>query len=141
MIIKKNKVKLQRGDVRVGNFVYHAERDHYKLTDINGLFSVRIAGHTPMGMMMRAACDDPQGNDTFLHNYAAVIYNALSSIPDGEWMTEVNRASLDAVSRHREMYGIREDVSSEEDEAILRGVRETEEAIEGARKELGIKTD
>ena len=136
MKTKKGRVRLQAGDVRVGNFVYHAERGHYKLTDINGVFSVRVSGYTPVGMMMRAALDDPAGNEVFLHNYAAVIYNALSCVPDMEFLGAVNGAAVADVGRHRDMYGVEADVSEEADAGILQEERELDEATREARMEV-----
>lgn len=132
----RGKIRLQRGDVRVGNFVFHAERDHYKLTDINGVFSVRVSGQTPVGMMMRAALSDPQGNEVFLHNYAAVMYNVLSCVPDMDLLGAVNRAAVECVERHRDMYGVNEDIAPERDKEILREERELDEAAREARKEV-----
>ena len=139
MKVKKGNVKLQRGDVRVGNFIFHSERDHYKLTDINGVFSLRVSGYTTIGVMMRAALDDPKGNETFLHNYAAVMYNALSSVPDMEFLATVNDAAVASVDRHKGMYGIEDGISENADAQILQEEKELEETMEDARKELGIK--
>ena len=139
MKVKKGNVKLQRGDVRVGNFIFHSERDHYKLTDINGVFSLRVSGYTTIGVMMRAALDDPKGNETFLHNYAAVMYNALSSVPDMEFLAAVNDAAVSSVERHKGMYGIEDEIGDEADAQILQEEKELEETMEDARKELGIK--
>lgn len=139
MKVKKGKMKLQRGDVRVGNFVFHAEKEHYKVQDINGVFSLRLYGGMPAAMMMRTGLSDPQGNENFLHGYAAVMYNVLSCVPDEEYLKAVNEAAIACVNRHKEFYGIKDDVTAEEDAAIVKEEKELEEAVEEARKELGIK--
>lgn len=133
---RKGKVKLQRGDVQVGSFIFHAEKDHYKLTDINGVFSVRVSGYTTIGVMMRAALDAPKENETFLHNYAAVMYNALSAVPDMEFLAAVNDAAVEAVERHKDMYGIQEEIGEERDAEILQEEKELEEATHEARMEI-----
>lgn len=133
---RKGKVKLQRGDVQVGNFIFHAEKDHYKLTDISGVFSVRVSGYTTIGVMMRAALDSPKEHETFLHNYAAVMYNVLSAVPDMEFLASVNDAAVSAVERHKEMYGVTDDVGEERDAEILREERELDEAERAVRMEV-----
>lgn len=134
--VKRGRIRLQRGDVQVGSFIFHAEKDHYKLTDINGVFSVRVSGYTTIGVMMRAALDAPKDNETFLHNYAAVMYNALSAVPDMEFLASVNDAAVSAVERHKDMYGIKEEIGEERDAAILQEERELEEATHEARMEI-----
>lgn len=133
---RKGRVKLQRGDVQVGSFIFHAEKDHYKLTDINGVFSVRVSGYATIGVMMRAALDAPKDNETFLHNYAAVMYNALSAVPDMEFLAAVNDAAVAAVERHKDMYGIQDEIGEERDAEILQEERELEEATHEARMEI-----
>lgn len=139
MKVKKNRIKLQRGDVQVGNFVFHAEKEHYKVQDINGVFSLRLYGQMPAAMMMRTALSDPKENGGFLHGYAAVMYNVLSCVPDEEYLKAVNEAAVACVNRHKEFYGIKDDVTAEEDAVIVKEEKELEEAVEEARKELGIK--
>jgi hypothetical protein len=139
MKVKKNKVKLQRGDVRIGNFVYHAENEHYKVQDINGVFSLRLYGQMPAAMMMRAGLLNAQENEAFLHSYAAVMYNVLSCVPDEEFMKAINEAAIACVNRHKEFYGIKEDVTPEEDAKIVQEEKELEEAVDEARKEMGVK--
>ena len=120
----------------MGNFIFHAEKDHYKLTDINGVFSVRVSGYATIGVMMRAALDSPKDNETFLHNYAAVMYNALSAVPDMEFLAAVNDAAVAAVERHKDMYGIQDEIGEERDAEILQEERELEEATHEARMEI-----
>jgi len=139
MKVKKNKVKLQRGDVRIGNFVYHAEKEHYKVQDINGVFSLRLYGQMPAAMMMRAGLLNAQENEAFLHSYAAVMYNVLSCVPDEEFMKAINEAAIACVNRHKEFYGIKDDVTPEEDAKIVQEEKELEEAVQEAKKEMGVK--
>lgn len=139
MKVKKGKMKLQRGDVQVGNFVFHAEKEHYKVQDINGVFSLRLYGQMPAAMMMRTALLDPKENGGFLHGYAAVMYNVLSCVPDEDYLKAINEAAVACVNRHKEFYGIKDDIAPEEDAAIVKEEKELEEAVEEARKELGIK--
>ena len=139
MKVNKGKMRLQRGDVQVGNFVFHAEKEHYKVQDINGVFSLRLYGGMPAAMMMRTALHEPKENEVFLHGYAAVMYNVLSCVPDEEYLKAVNEAAIACVNRHKEFCGIKDDVTAEEDAAIVKEEKELEEAVEEARKELGVK--
>ena len=53
--------------------------------------------------------------------------------------TSAQKAAVACVNRHKEFYGIKDDVTAEEDAAIVKEEKELEEAVEEARKELGIK--
>ena len=43
------------------------------------------------------------------------------------------------MKRHKEFYGIKDDIAPEEDAAIVKEEKELADAVDGARKELGIK--
>lgn len=139
MKTSKGKVKLERGDVRVGNFVIHTENEHYKIQDINSVFSVRASIITPIGQLIKAALVNLKGGDEnserFLHDYCAVFYNVLSVAPDYEFLTDIQKASVDCLNRHKDMYGIKDDISKEEDDRILKEEVELAEAEKEARLE------
>jgi len=139
MKTSKGKVKLERGDVRVGNFVIHTENEHYKIQDINSVFSVRASIITPIGQLIKAALENLKGGDEnserFLHDYCAVFYNVLSVAPDYEFLGAIQKASVDCLNRHKDMYGIKDDISKEEDDRILKEEVELAEAEREARLE------
>jgi len=137
---KKGNVKLQRGDIRVGNFVIHTEKEHYKIQDIAGVFAYRVAMFTNAGMMMSVAVDNMRKGDKesegFLANYCAVMFNVLCCVPDAEYFKDLNDAAIACVSRHKDMYGYGEEISEERDAEILNEEKELSETEEEARKEV-----
>ena len=137
MKVKKGKVKLEKGDRRVGNFVYSREKAHVKLQDIGGLFSFRVGEQLLAGQMLMSVIDD--GGEAFLGNYAAVMYNTICCVPDVEFLTALQGAVRDCLNRHKDLYGIKEDITEEEDAKILREEVELAEAEAEARKEEGLE--
>lgn len=138
-ITKKGKVRLDRDDVRVGNFVLHTERDHYKIEDISRVFSVRACSTTTIGMLFRAVVENikagDEGSRAFLHDYCAVMFNILSVAPDHDFLAELQKSAVACLERHKDMYGIRDDLGKEEDERILKEEVELAEAEREARLE------
>lgn len=137
MKVKRGKVKLEKGDRRVGNFVYHREPAHYKLQDIGGLVSVRISNALLAGRMIAEVMDD--GGENFLHNYAASVYNVMGCVPDVEFLGELNKCVRECINRHKELYGIKDDLTEAEDAIILKEERELAEAEAEVRKEEGLE--
>lgn len=136
MKVKKGKVKLEKGDRRVGNFVYSREKNHYKLQDIGAMFSLRVSDMLLAGRMMSEVMDD--GGEAFLSNYAAVMWNVICCVPDVELMGDLNKAVRDCLNRHKDLYGLKEDLTDEEDAQILKEEFELHDAEEEVRKEEGM---
>ena len=131
---KDGKLKLSKDERQIGNFIYKKEAEHIKITDINGGVTHRISRK----MLMSGRLLDIQMSEkenTFLHNYAAMVYNFSGVLPDEEFMVAVNNACIACINRHKEFYGIKEDLLSEEDERILQEAKETYDAVEELKKE------
>ena len=58
------------------------------------------------------------------------MFNVLSCVPDAEFFDALNKASVDCVNRHKDLYGIKENIGKEEDDAILSEQKELNEAME-----------
>lgn len=130
MRIKNGKVRLDSRDVRTGNFVYTEEEDYVKLQDISRLAVQRVAKSTAKGQMLSMMLSSPDDNAKFLEAYAVVSFNFLGTVCDPQMLEEVNAAAVACLNRHKNIYGIKDDVSPEEDAAILREERELREAVE-----------
>ena len=137
MKVKRGKVKLEKGDRRVGNFVYHRESGHYKLQDIGGVMSIRVSNVLLAGRMISEVFDD--GGENFLANYATTMYNVIGCVPDVEYLTALHKCAVDCINRHKDLYGVKDDISAEEDAVILREERELAEAEAEVRKEEGLE--
>ena len=125
----KKKVKVGKDDVRVGNFIFHSENGYVKVMDLSGFVSHRISGVIPKGRFVLAAMQDSKAKEQWLHNYAAVMFNVLSCVPDAEFFERVNTAATECVQRHPELYGLKPDISDEEDKAIVESQRELDKAM------------
>ena len=71
----------------------------------------------------------------FLHNYASLIYNITGLLVDEQFMVEVNDLCIACVNRHKDFYGIEEDLPLSRDKEILDEAKEVYDAIEGLKKE------
>lgn len=127
-------------DLRIGNFFIHEEGNAVKIYDLNDIASHRISLDTPRGQLIKMLADacreGDKGSEAFLHNYIAVAYNFLCVIPDDEFNKDVVNACSACLERHKDIYNMKEDISAEEDEEILRKQEEIEEAKEQVRKDM-----
>jgi hypothetical protein len=134
MKIVNGKVKLDANDYRVGNFVFHDEEGHVKMMDIGGALSVRVSKAFAKGRMLDMAVKER--SEGFLTNVAATTYNFLCTIPDMEFFKAVNDACIACVNRHKDIYGLKDDVTAEEDAEILKEERELHDASDEVAKKV-----
>lgn len=104
------KIKLESGEIRVGNFFIREESDgkHIKATDLNSCFTLRIRRAMPVGMWL---CHLTRRGDAGLgsiRTYLAVMWSVMSAIPDDEYVKSLMEASKACMSRHPEWYGPKE---------------------------------
>lgn len=138
MQIKDGKLKLSKRDYRVGNFVVSDEDSHIKVQDISRMVSFRVSKMIPKGQLLLSMVKDRQ--DTALQNYIAVAYNFLGTIPDLEMLQRVNEECVACLERHKEFYGVSDNVSEEEDREMLEDAKEMVQAGEDfARVKSGIE--
>ena len=52
MKTKNGKIKLEKGDIRVGNFVLSVEEQHIKVQDLNKYFTLRFHKRMPVGIWL-----------------------------------------------------------------------------------------
>lgn len=136
MKILNGKIKLDKRDTRVGNFVYTLEPDHIKVQDISLTITHRINRHIAKGQLLEMMLEDPKkyGND--LHNYATLMYNLLCTVPDATLYEDLNTAVLACINRHKDVYGIKENIGKAEDDNILQEERELHEAVEEIKEKV-----
>ena len=136
MKILNGKIKLDKRDTRVGNFVYTLEPDHIKVQDISLTITHRINRHIAKGQLLEMMLEDPKkyGND--LHNYATLMYNLLCTVPDATLYEDMNTAVLACINRHKDVYGIKENIGKAEDDKILQEERELHEAVEEIKEKV-----
>ena len=130
---KDGKLKLSKDERQIGNFIYKNEAEHIKICDINSQMTHRVAKSLNIGRMLEMALKDKQ--DNWLANYAAMTWMYSNIITDEQFFVDINKSCVDCVNRHKEFYGIKEDISEKEDAEILQEAKEVYEAIEELKKE------
>lgn len=130
---KDGKLKLDKNERQIRNFVFKNEEEHIKICDINSQITHRVGKHLNIGRMLEMALKDKQ--DNWLGNYAAMMWLFSNVVPDEQFFLDIDKACVDCVNRHKEFYGIKEDITPEHDKDILDEVKATTEAIEELKKE------
>ena len=130
---KDGKLKLSKDERQIGNFIYKNEPEYIKICDINSQMTHRVAKHLNIGRMLEIALKEKK--DQYLANYAAMTWLFSNIVTDEQFFLDIDKACVDCVNRHKDFYGIKEDITPEEDKEILQEAQETYEAIEELKKE------
>ena len=136
-VTKKGTVKLEKGEVRIGNFFVKDEENHIKLQDLNGVFSHRIDKRMVIGIwianMLELGKEDPAYLDS-IKTYIGAMWSIFSVVPDNDFVTEAIKGANECMQRHPEWYGVKLDATPEEDAEALEEVKELTELEEDIRK-------
>lgn len=130
---KDGKLKLSKDERQIGNFIYKNEPEYIKICDINSQMTHRIAKHLNIGRMLEMALKERK--DQYLANYAAMTWLFSNIVTDEQFFLDIDKACVDCVNRHKEFYGIKEDITPEQDKEILEESKEVYDAIEELKKE------
>ena len=130
---KDGKLKLSKDERQIGNFIYKKEAEHIKITDINSNLSHRVSKTLNIGRMLEIALKEK--HDNYLGNYAAMVWLFSNIVTDEQFFVDIDNACVACVNRHKDFYGIKEDITPEQDKEILEEARQTYEAIEELKKE------
>ena len=125
---KDGKLKLSKDERQIGNFVWKNEPEYIKICDINSAMTHRVSKNLNIGRMLEMALKEKR--DNYLANYAAMVWLFSNIVTDEQFFLDIDKACVDCVNRHKEFYGIKEDISKEEDAEIVQEAKETIEAIE-----------
>ena len=125
---KDGKLKLSKDERQIGNFIYKNEPEHIKICDINSQMTHRVAKHLNIGRMLEMALKERK--DQYLANYAAMTWIFSNIVTDEQFFLDIDKACVDCVNRHKDFYGIKDDITTEQDAEILQEAKETYEAIE-----------
>lgn len=136
-VSNKNKIKLEKGEMRVGNFFIRdeGENEHIRVTDLNSCFTIRVLKRMPLGIWLENMIDlsrtDVKGGET-LKTWAAVMWSLLAVVPDDEFIAEIVKSTNDAIHRHPEWYGYNptdDDTANKEAINELKEINEFEENL------------
>ena len=125
---KDGKLKLSKNERQIGNFVWKNEPEYIKVCDINSAITHRISKQLNVGKMFEMALNEK--NDTSLSLYAAILWLFSNIVPDPQWAQDIDKACADCINRHKAFYGIKEDLTEEEDKEILEEVKEVQELLQ-----------
>lgn len=139
-ILKSGQIKLDKRDTRVGNFVYTLEPEHIKVQDISLTITHRIHRGIAKAQLIEMMLEDPKKYQNELHNYATIMYNLLCTAPDATFYEDISKAVMDCVNRHKDVFGIKDDITPEENAQILQEERELHEAVEDIKEKVGDET-
>lgn len=126
---KDGNVKLEKGEIRVGNFFIRdeGENEHIKVTDLNSCFSLRVLKRMPLGIWLENVMDiartDEKGMDT-LKTWIAVMWSVLAVVPDDEFVSVMIREAHNALHRHPDWYGYKASDDEKENEEAAKEVKE-----------------
>ena len=130
---KDGKLKLAKNERQIGNFVIKNEEEYMKICDINSQITHRVSKGVYVGRMLETAWKE-RSND-YLHTYASIVYLFSNVVTDEQFFLDINKVCIDCINRHKDFYGIEEDITAEKDKEILEETREVYEAIEELKKE------
>ena len=130
---KDGKLKLSKDERRVGNFIYKNEPEFVKICDINSQMTHRVSKHLNIGRMLEIALKGKE--EAFLANYAAMTWLYSNIVTDEQFFIDIDNACTACINRHKDFYGIKENIAAEQDNEILQEAKETYEAIEELSKE------
>ena len=130
---KDGKLKLSKDERQIGNFIYKDEPEYIKISDINSAMTHRVSKHLNIGRMLEWALKER--SDNYLANYASMTWLYSNIVTDEQFFMDINKACVDCVERHKEFYGIKDDIAPETDKEILDEVQGAQEAIEELKKE------
>ena len=130
---KDGKLKLSKNERQIGNFIYKDEAEHIKISDINSMITHRVSKHLNIGRMLEMAFKERK--DVYLGNYAAMLWNFSNIVTDEQFFMDMDRVCVTCVNRHKEFYGIKEDITPEADKEILDESIEVYNAIETLKED------
>lgn len=131
---KDGKIKLEKGEVRIGNFFFRdeGENEHIRVTDLNSCFTIRVLKRMPLGIWLDNMIDlskvDVNGGNT-LKTWAAVMWSLLSVVPDDEFVRVLIKSTEEALNRHPDWYGYDKDADDDEALQDVKEMKEFEEEI------------
>lgn len=106
-VTKQGKVRLEKGEVRVGNFFIRDEGDnkHIRIADINHYFTLRVWKRMPLGIWLSGMMAKVDDGVESLKAFVSMMWSAFAVVPDNDFVNGILGASKEAFARHPEWYG------------------------------------
>lgn len=130
-VTKDGKVKLEKGEVRIGNFFVRdeGENEHIKVVDLNSCFTIRVGKRMPLGIWLDNVLKMGDGGRESIRTYISVMWSLLSVAPDQEFVKDVLDVSERALRRHPDWYGFDPDGDDASATEEVREMTEFEEEV------------
>lgn len=125
MKIKEGKLSLGKNDLRVGNFVLSKEKMHYKMQDINGYWSNRVAFMHPMYMLLEECVK--ADNKEYIEMVVKILYAISTTPPDVKMLGDMYNAYNALIERMKEKGLVSEQQDAENIEAVKRSIEAKEQ--------------
>ena len=132
-VSKDGTIKLAKNERQFGNFILKNEEFYMKVTDIQSQMSHRVSKLLNIGRFLEMGYKEKSNEN--IHVYMALLWMFSNVIPDVEFAKDINNACIACINRHKDFYGIKEDISTEEDAEILREAKETYDAVEKLKED------
>ena len=118
-VTKEGKVRLEKGEVRIGNFFIKDEGEYkpFKVSDLSNCFNIRVAKRMPLGIWLANILEMGEKGEETLRTWTATMWAVLSMVPDQEFVTALVKAADANIERHRDWYGGKDVESMEEEDA------------------------
>lgn len=128
---RKGEIKLEKGEIRIGNYVLKEEKEHIKIQDINGMISWRFnSAFIGKGMfykeMIARVKEGAEFAEDALKNVIFTDHYVLSAVLDPDSMIEIVKTTTEQIKKHPELYGLDPDMADEDDEKQLDAVKDLE---------------
>ena len=135
-LTKEGKVRLEKGEVRIGNFFIRDEGDYkpIKVVDLHSCFSIRIAKHMPLGIWLENILKMGEKGHETLKAWIGTMWSVLSVVPDQDFMADLVKATGDNFDRHPEWYGGKKESTEKEDAAAIEEVKGMQEFEDDVKK-------
>ena len=133
MKTKKAKRRLSKGEIQLGGFLVKNEEAFIKISDSAGYMTHRVSKFLNIGRMLDMALDEKQTK--FLEDYCALAWVFSNVMPDTQFFLDIDRACVDCLNRHKDYYGIKEDISHDEDRKIIMEQKDLNDEIEKLKNE------
>lgn len=120
---KKKNATVDMNDRRVGHFTFHVEDEHIKIYDDSDLMSIRISRFVAAGQIIEMALRTGE-SDNMLENIALIYFQALLTVPDGDYLVAVSKASTECMERNKAIYGMKNDLERDEEKIAMEFLKE-----------------
>ena len=130
---KTGRVKLEAGEIRIGNFFFKDEAPgddfgHIKVSDLNSTITHRVMKRMPVGIWMLhhigKVKEGSGDSEATLQTFVAVMWSVFSVVPDDAFIQDMIDATKENFERHPEWYGGKPALAKRDDEGDLAAVRD-----------------